>query len=638
MPFATFVIFILLLLGCLSLSQVQLVVVSILSLLLLIFRFCPLSRFKRVSYGCFFLGFLVPWLPSFGGLTLMLVALVFLLLFYLDGLEVPIPCSGDDRNGDHIGKDARSVFSTVSWALPILSIIATWSICEIIFSLNVDTIRELQALMGESSFSWLYAMASWFTAAPPPIQIVSSQFSILLIVVGMSSLLQQNPQWRSSFINGVLLGMIPACALFIAQILGVHSQYFVNQNEFFSSLNRLSGSFSDPNAAGVFLFLIMPIIWIKGSVYSRSIAIGAVGLVVLLASYSGSRSFWLGSAIIALILARRYRVPRFCLLVAILSVLLLNIASLVFPISEYLSNGKLPTGVVRLVNAVVFENYHETFFSRAAFVKIAGRALLDHWFLGLGYGHFRMWVPIYAEQLQLGTGVWTDNPNNFYLGILVELGIVGFIALAITVGRFRFLKGQPNDGAILKYAFVAFIILLITGPHLDFVEVSLLFSWYLASTCTLRGSLVRSKALGGALVVLLAILIAANSYFLERGFYYWEDSPEGRFRWVSHYSQGYLSCGSDNKTKISVRAANPDLGQRPVSLKISLPHYKEVIEQVIGQYDVREIEIDCPEHFDLISAQNRKIRFQLEVSRVWRPCDYSESNDCRLLGVQVYRN
>src|SRR5690606_1396463 len=134
----------------------------------------------------------------------------------------------------------------------------------------------------------------------------------------------------------------------------------------------------------------------------------------------------------------------------------------------------------------------EAFFSRLAFAKLNWYVWLDHLFLGVGMGAFPQHVPMYAEKLGLPLGTWTDNTNNFYMGLLSETGMLGALAFLATALQLRWV---PEESRFYRWAVVVFAVLLLFGPHVHFGEVSVLLAFILSCAVT---PVVRKRRVVGA--------------------------------------------------------------------------------------------------------------------------------------------
>jgi hypothetical protein len=182
-----------------------------------------------------------------------------------------------------------------------------------------------------------------------------------------------------------------------------------------------------------------------------------------------------------------------------------------------------------------------------------------------------------------------------------------------------------------------FALLLLTGPHISFTEVGLPFAAILAAGFRVAE---RKKCSVWALAVSMsavAALIVLRAYYSEHGFYEWENAPQGHVRWTGRKAQSYLECDQDGTARLSLRVIHRDLHSNPVVVDIHTS-LGEVVQHRISAPANLEIDLKCPKipHIPGRLFEERVLRYELSVSRVWMPRRYGLGEDARLLGVQVF--
>jgi hypothetical protein len=236
----------------------------------------------------------------------------------------------------------------------------------------------------------------------------------------------------------------------------------------------------------------------------------------------------------------------------------------------------------------------------------------------VGYENFRSIVPEVSAALGFKIGTWSDNPNNFYLGVLAETGLVGALSLGLSLARLSF--KQTSSGS--RSAFWALLVLLLLGPHTDFTEISLLAALLLAENLEFK-----EKGLGYSwLLCLVSVGIVFAACRLERGFYAWEGSQEEMWRWTGSSARGLLVCGSQGQGFIKIRALNPDLSSTALTASISAAYGGQ--ELVLKDHNWHEVLFVCPEPGKIFA-------YKIRPSRVWSPAAWGQGADRRLLGLQV---
>lgn len=228
----------------------------------------------------------------------------------------------------------------------------------------------------------------------------------------------------------------------------------------------------------------------------------------------------------------------------------------------------------------------------------------------------------YAALFNVPLGLWTDNPNNTYLGFLAEFGLIGAVVFCISFLRFRnqlVKKGNLSLDPLLKGVMISFFIVLILGPHYLYPEV--LFPFLLIVT-----RLYRFESRTGfdwvlCSCLLLAVpLIGLKTSGLEYGLYSWEKGERGTpFRWTQGEFQTFSPC-REGETSLLMR--NGQLRD----VEVTLPELSAPVSFASGEE--KRIPLPCP---NVTAYQGIQVRGR--VRPVWVP---SRGGDTRTLGIQLY--
>ncbi|MBX7143754.1 MAG: O-antigen ligase family protein [Oligoflexia bacterium] len=538
--------------------------------------------------------------------------------------------------------------SGLFWAAPYLTVALAWVLGEICFGFDLESIK----FPPTTAEGWR-DLLDYLRLSPPAWLTLTLHALRLYMLLGLFALFRNNLEGRLLFLRGLVLGLAVSVAAGALQISGVAPQFFVNQVPYWTGLKRYALSFSDPNAAGVFLALSLPLLIAMCSVgsnnaegarkkwYPHWFLVPLILCLLVLGILSGSRSFLLGIGLEVLVAAIIWR-PRLLLTLLLLGSLgavaldaLRAWGSSYYESALYL----VPPGSRRIVDSISFINLNETFFSRLIFWRIGLSMWLDHFYLGVGFHKFAQSVPVYSQALGAGIGAWADNSNNFYLGLLAETGLVGLFSFLLCCSSLeRSTEGTRYERAALV-SLVTLLLLLFFGPHTDFDEVSLLAAALMAGCLQLRarqiGVRVRMGAALTTTVLCAAILICSSR--AERGFYSWESEQGTLFRWTGRSAQGLLSClpivTPDHaqqqlqtyRAALRLRSLYPTQDAQLLKVKIIAGGIeKEVTFADRGQ---RIVELEC----GVVS----KVHYKLEVSPLWAPRHIFGGSDPRLLGVQV---
>lgn len=488
------------------------------------------------------------------------------------------------------------------WADLFLLTILVWCFWQAYYSLDLVSIKFII-----NAANPLTILKQLISKVPPIVYQSYLTFLSFFIFTRLFEIFSSNAEKIEKFKLGLSFGLGVSALIILAQVLGIDSHYFANQSQFWTKLRRYSGSFSDPNAFGIFVvlsvpFLIQLTLKQKYDLKLKQYLFGLAGIWMFLVLYSGSRSFFLGIGIYGFYVLWSRGLKSFYAAVFMLfaAVAVLNLNQVVsFNNLEY-----VPSGVSRIIKSANLSEIQQTFFSRSVFWQLDWHIFKDNIFAGIGPSRFRSLVPIYSKDLGLNIGNWSDNANNFYLGIMVEYGLIGVVALLSALSCLKLKEKNSYSRAAL----ICLAILLFFGPHFEFDEVMILSSIIFADNFNFKEQVLSSK-LQYAFLSLIFLIIGYKASQFDYGIYH-----ESKKRiWSSGQSRIWVSCEND-QAQVGVRATNPDLKSNPLTVKLN---NQEILLKTSSRVD---------QYFDCLGQD--KINIALKTSRVWAP-------DGRILGVQV---
>ena len=570
---------------------------------------------------CVWLGVFVPLAPLFGSGTLLLVLSLF---FLVD--------RGNRRNLD------------LSWAMPILLVL--------LISVLADFLYGYRDFLGMLPFSLSAVRAHLLTAPPSSLLALLTCYRYLMLACLIAYFIGDT-EARRDVEAGVVRGLLIALPLAVVQVLGIGPDWFPNLTHFWHKQGRYPATFSDPNAFGLSILLCFPLFlsyrlrsersWAQFSMYVLAASWGVLAL------FSGSRSFLLGLVLFSCAMLYAYSRRVFASLLLVLG---LCVASIEFwawyapdQFSAFLTSQSY--GFQRLLYALQPSYLGQTFGSRFVFWHMGWEMWLDHWLFGIGLQHFRDLITLYSQHFAIDLGVWSDNSNNFYLGLLAEGGLIAFAALLWGVSQFRLKDHRYFADELYRAGFWTFVVLLFFGPHFAFDEVCVLVSLVIANIFRLpssqslfqKSSEVLSKPGAVCLFVILfgGILLQASQR--PQGFYFWEKDAGKYFVWIRPHARGWLACRND----LNQDAYDPqsyDKWYADLHLLITHPKLdlKPLQVSLSGPADFRESRsITAPGElsFRIPCQHRRRVRFGLDLSRGWIPAQNGAGADYRILGARL---
>lgn len=554
------------------------------------------------------LGLLCPLLPVFGDRTLLGAGLLFLAVVA-----------------------GRPKLHTLAWAGPLLVLCGLWLAAEFLMGIPGSgppgQVRD--------PFRWWEAFTMWRNV-PPHWFRTAAEVSRMFLCVGLIQYFAEQQARRTLFVQGLILGLVPAALLAALQAAGmIPAAVLPNQSAYWNGLGRYAGTFTDPNAFGVFLVAALPLVLTSAygasRRYTHFVAVFTLGWLAL-GVFSGSRSFVLGAIIYAG--ARLWQRSRLTAVAAAGSVavvvLILNLSVHYRPASYQVMHDSVPVGLARVLESAVHDHWGEAFYSRSAFFSMAADMGRESPFIGKGFNQFENWMPFYAAARGLAIGTWLDNPNSFYLGILAELGLLGAAALLWLIAAWRLRPPEPGRPEVMS-GVIALALVLAVGPHLDFDEVTTAAAVLFASVLTPRPTGRRDAAAILAVAFAFPLMLVKLSG-AQYGLFPWEQGPGGRFRWTAVDAQIDWPCVSDGQVVLPLRVLHPDARARGVSVCVQ-PRGGAWSCRELHDAQLQRFPLQCGE--TILAAREFLCPVRLWVSRGWVPRQAGQGNDPRRLGVQL---
>ena len=591
----------------LQLESVEALLLSCAVALVLCVRFVPvssgaLSNISNQRLGWIW-GALLPLLPACGRSSVGVFSLVVVRLL--------------------LGKAAVSRGS--AWLVPLLVLILGSVVAEVFIGAH-----GFFASIATSEPGRLAQALHWFLKVHAHSWGYLSGLIVFLFVV---QLFDEKPELLGPFRRGLIWGVAASSLLTLAQFFEIGGIRLHGQKAFWSSVNRIAGSFSDPNAQGVFLGLA-PFVLISGGSLRRSeryLTGITLALAVSAGLLSGSRTFMVAVIVslasVSWFYSRRIFVA--ALVSAAVAVFSITLADLYSPwLGAVLQSSWLPEGARRVIESCSLPRAPQMFFSRAVFWKMALELFSFNPFFGVGADRFRFYVPAVSEKLALGLRGWTDNSNSFYLGILTELGLFGLLAfLLVALGR------KPKVSLLGSVSGIGLLVLgttLLTGPHLDFPEVMIIAAVLIAAAT--RASVVPTgSVLMSACFFGLVGLLSALSR--DQGGYDWEASGD---QWLSPQASVSVACGCDGLAELHLESLYVPT-RMPLRV-FARSEFGEHHELVFQRAEVKRLTVSCLSvPSEAIEHQPGTVKVLLSTEIGWSPSRAwpGKSDDTRVLGIRL---
>lgn len=505
----------------------------------------------------------------------------------------------------------------MAWAAPALAYLVGSALCESISAFSFISAVRLDDLSRVRD-----AARAFFEVQAPTWKLLSRVFLFAMCVDLFSGEIATRNRWIAGLRGGAFI-----CALYaLAQWVGVLPWSLSNQTPFWSSIHRVSGLATDPNALGVVMGLAL---WLVVSSaprpQARSIVDGFWFVAVLLAGLvSGSRTFLVMLGVLACSLAWLHA-RRVCglLVGAVVGlVCVVTVLDHTWGVVSVLQDARvLPEGLVRGISAMSLGRLHETFFSRRLFLGVSLEMWAQAPWYGVGADAYRHYVvPVGAK---LGTlQNWSDNANNFYLGVLTELGSLGALAFFVSAVSRR-VPASPERSLHVS-ALIMLATILVLGPHVDFPEV------LLPVACLVGGATVAAvhgRLSHGYIVVVLCLAGIIGAMKRECGVYAWRATADGFERWLSPDAAVQLACDHETERAVLHIRAQYIPSREPLQVTVQGGEGSSNIVSLTSQ-DLRTVMLPC-------KPGQGETWIRIATRPAWSPARAwpAVSGDRRILGV-----
>lgn len=369
--------------------------------------------------------------------------------------------------------------------IPFILVPVIWTAFAIVF--RWDWLLISQTIVNGMKAKFIpSAFASIIREYRVDIKSICEIFCVISIFFTASAVGLLKPQQKNGFIHGTVLGLLIVAVLSGLYILfDAKGQFKINPT-FWSSINRKAGVCTDPNALGIFSFLAIALM-LSVDCSNRLLKWGVIISYFILGIISGSRSFILGAVLLVLLNALSVLIQgRRILTIGLLLASFLSLISAISLINfNFISSVTwIPEAIKRTLISVHAVGFWDAMASRLIFWKLSYAKFMQYPISGVGFNQFETQLADFSSSIDVDLKGWIDNPNSFYLGILAEQGILGLIAIVIGL---LLVKWHLNASSKLgKLSIIIFFILLLFGPHFDFIEVSSLFGLLLGITFNIQ--------------------------------------------------------------------------------------------------------------------------------------------------------
>lgn len=502
-----------------------------------------------------------------------------------------------------------------------MGILLGWAIILLFKDLGIDGLKSLWDWNGIKGFYYWILQPGL-----PHLEGLENSINIFVLVLIVAAIWNFSRS-RNEIQNALWWGTVVASVILLAEAGGFLSNLFPRRGAFWVHLERYSGTFKDPNSAGIFLSLLTP--FVIHRILNRRWLDILFGLVVLSAGLvTGSRTFMI-AVVIAILLMWPKNNSRKFIFGALCGLFLLVVAwSQLAPESYKNFSSHLPRSGERLALLFVSETGNESLEGRSLFIKIALSIWKDYPVFGVGPGSFSSLTAEYASELGKDLKGWSDNSNNFYTGVAAELGIVGLIGLLLSIVGIKFKNEIENPG---RAALILLPILLISGPHFHFIEVAVLSGILIGLFTEPRiiginipfGFSKMQKLSSSAFFIL--VVVFAN--FPESGLFAVErvqgDEKSSYQRWSSVTAYWEQPC-LNGLSELKFFSPNANRN-RPIEINIT-PEDQDSELVVVKSPVSQSTKFTC---------QGVSLRIRISVTPPWMPGLVSNSKDRRILGVRI---
>lgn len=466
----------------------------------------------------------------------------------------------------------------------------------------------------------------------------------------------------------------------------------LGNSEFWINKSQINALFTDPNALGVYLTLVIPLFAGAYLTFEKAwkplfalIILGGVFLI----PHSGSRSGFLGVVVVfvlfivfsvKIIIGLHKSKPQLFKKVLLSVALLILIIVVTFAMLFSTRDSVLSQRIIQSIEALTQSNsWAKILHGRQQFWESSYHMIKEFPVSGTGIGTYTVELPNYYLEHAIfptmtsayhrhvrPTGAHVDTAGNYYLQVASELGLVGLffycwifwlIIKKIAVANFK--QNSNSEWRPLKaglsLGILGLLFIFLFGVHTLSFEIQLTFWLCVGLLAALSFDRKEEYEPGrpqklfiGVLVILFLIFHALSTVqdlslqartkkfrlIQTFGFYPEEKSEKrGEFKW-STKTAGIPVVVKKPILTVPILASHPNIQKDPVRLKVSLT--KNLFKK--RRY-LREIILDKEQwqdvKFDLRDDVGSEILLVFEVSRTWNPQEVSGTPDTRDLGVAI---
>lgn len=464
---------------------------------------------------------------------------------------------------------------------PLFGIYLGWIIILFWQGLGLDGLTVVTEVFGPAG------VLEWFLQRRlPELRIFSGMLWLVFLIAGLLISAIASQKHQEKLLNLFILSGVIGGLTLILEKVGMWPSFLPKIELHWTITERASGFFTDPNSTGLFLGLLLPFLF-KG-VRAKSIwfTLGIV-IVVIAGLSSGSRTFILALALSGLMAIQSKKIRIYLCLSALIGVTLLGIFAKASPDSYKSIASSLPRSIERAALTLASSEGNDSVESRLIFFNLAKWIWQDQKIGGIGPGQFHNIIDRYEHRLPVKLYGWRDNSNNFYMGILAELGLLGVAAIIyFVIFSFRgFNLGNSEHASTAAQSLLILAMLMILGPHLDFPEVGLLSGFLFGLMGAPFTEVSTRISFGGFLLFTALTLLFARFYHagLFSGNYH---HPE--IKWSSVSATLKMPC-IDNLVSITISG-------RPVEsepLRYRIKTAEDTLEDSISFNSVKTEKLKC---------------------------------------------
>jgi hypothetical protein len=261
--------------------------------------------------------------------------------------------------------------------------------------------------------------------------------------------------------------------------------------------SRAMGPVGDPNYYGQLLTIVLPaavlFIWAERGMRKKLAAAAAAACILggIALTFSRGAALAVVAVVVALVLLKYIRL-RYAIPVAIAACLLLMASP------DYTSRMRSLAGM----SAGELRSADRSAQERATLARAGANVFLDYPLLGVGVGQSKQYLSAYATMGGYSRPRRFKAAHNTYLELLVETGVLGFLAFvgivyatARALWRMRtfWRVRRPEYAHLLSGLLLGIVGFLVTGLFLDLAYAR--FFWGLLALCGAASYILREQAL-----------------------------------------------------------------------------------------------------------------------------------------------